>query len=36
MPYHQMLRSMGITGKDQELLTLLRAADWNIERAVNQ
>lgn len=32
---NQALRAMGLTGDDGQLLTLLKAADYNLERAVN-
>ncbi|CAM9215032.1 unnamed protein product [Discosporangium mesarthrocarpum] len=31
----QMLRSMGISGDERKLQSLLRAADYSIQRAVN-
>jgi hypothetical protein len=30
------LRALGLTGDDDTLLGLLKAADWNVERAINQ
>jgi hypothetical protein len=31
----QALRNMGLSGDDGQLLHLLKAADYNLERAVN-
>ena len=33
---HQQLKALGITGSEERLLGLLKAADYNVERAVNQ